>query len=155
MVNLNLTDLEFEYDDADPEGFRSGRVKVARGTAKRTGTSVWELPPGQAMCPYHYEIGEEEWLLVLEGEPTLRTPEGERRMAPHELVFFPTGPGGAHEVRNETEETVRALMWSEVVFPTATVSPDSDKIGIWTDAAKSDDLIARRSSGVDYFDGET
>ena len=46
-------------------------------------------------------------------------------------------------------------MWSEVVFPTATVYPDSDKIGIWTDAEKSDDLIARRSSGVDYFDGET
>ena len=32
MVHLNLADLEFEYDDTDPEGFRSGRVKVARGT---------------------------------------------------------------------------------------------------------------------------
>ena len=155
MVHLNLADLEFEYDDTEPEGYRSGRVKVARGTPQRTGTSVWELPPGQAMCPYHYEIGEEEWLLVLDGEPTLRTPEGNRRLRPQDLVFFPTGPDGAHEVRNETDGTVRALMWSEVVFPTATVYPDSDKIGIWTDPEKSDDVIVRRSSGVDYFDGET
>ena len=44
--------------------------------ATRTGTSVYELPPGQAICPYHYEYGEEEWLLVLVGRPTLRTPAG-------------------------------------------------------------------------------
>jgi hypothetical protein len=34
-----------------------------------------------------------------------------------------------------------------------TVYPDSDKIGVWT-GNKEDDLMARRSSGVDYFDGE-
>ena len=42
----------------------------------RTGASVYELPPGQSICPYHYEYGEEEWLLVLEGTASVRTPEG-------------------------------------------------------------------------------
>lgn len=39
--------------------------------ASTTGISVYELPPGQAICPYHYENLEEEWLLVLEARPTL------------------------------------------------------------------------------------
>ena len=47
-----------------------------------TGASVYELPPGQAICPYHYEYGEEEWLLVLDGRPTLRHPEGTDQLDP-------------------------------------------------------------------------
>ena len=43
--------------------------------------TVYELPPGQSICPYHYELGDEEWLIVLAGRPTLRTPEGEQRAA--------------------------------------------------------------------------
>ena len=35
--------------------------------AKNTGASLYEWPPGEALCPYHYEWAEEEWLLVLEG----------------------------------------------------------------------------------------
>ena len=31
--------------------------------------------------------------------------------------------------------------------------PDSDKIGIYT-GNREDDLMVRRSSGVDYYDGE-
>ena len=156
MVHLNLADLEFEYDDTDPEGYRAGRVKVARGTPKRTGTSVWELPPGQAMCPYHYEIGEEEWLLVLDGRAhaaNARRASGSCAAGPRLLPDRPRAERTRSETRPTT--TVRALMWSEVVYPTATVYPDSDKIGIWTDAEKSDDVIVRRSSGVEYFDGET
>ena len=44
-------------------------------------------------------------------------------------------------------------MWSPVLHPAATVYPDSDKIAVWT-GNKADDLIVRRSSGVEYFDGE-
>ena len=56
-------------------------------------------------------------------------------------------------MRNETDETVRVLMFSTVKYPTATVYPDSDKVGIWT-GNKVDDLIVTRSSGVDYWFGE-
>jgi uncharacterized cupin superfamily protein len=70
------------------------------------------------------------------------------------VAFFPRGPEGAHAVRNETDETVRVLMFSTVVEIAATVYPDSDKIGIWT-GNKADNLMAFRSSNVDYFAGET
>ncbi len=154
MLRVNLSRPQIEFDPSDPEGYRSGMHRLRKPGAGSTGASVYELPPGQAVCPYHYELGEEEWLLVIEGRPTLRTPEGEDQLEPLDMVLFPTGPEGAHKVTNDTDANVRIVMWSEVVYPTATVYPDSDKVGVFT-ADRSDNLMAKRSSGVDYFDGET
>ena len=157
MQRINIASPQFEYDADDPEGFRSGMARLGTllgGGAKESGITVYELPPGQAVCPYHYECGEEEWLLVLEGNPTLRYPDGSEPLAPWDVVFFPKGPEGAHGIRNESEETARVLMFSTVVVPTATVYPDSDKVGIWTGGPEAD-VIVRRESGVDYFDGES
>jgi uncharacterized cupin superfamily protein len=154
VLRINVSAPDFEYDPGDPEGFRSGMVRLGKQLgAERTGISVYELPPGEAICPYHYEHGEEEWLLVLAGNPTLRSPEGELALDPWDVVCFPVGPEGAHGIRNETDGTVRVLMFSNVVHPTVSVYPDSDKIGVWT-PGKQDDLIVERSSGVDYFEGE-
>jgi uncharacterized cupin superfamily protein len=156
MRRINISAPSFEYDDeADtPEGFRSGLVRLGPGLgASVTGATVYELPSGQAICPYHYEYGEEEWLLVLEGRPTLRHPEGTDGLEPSDLVFFTTGPDGAHLVRNETSETVRVLMFSNRLDPSACVYPDSDKIGMWT-GNRDDDMIALRSSRVGYWVGE-
>jgi uncharacterized cupin superfamily protein len=156
MHRVNIATPEFQYDDEDPDGFRAGLMRLGKvlGVPQRTGISVYELPPGQAVCPYHYEWGEEEWLLVLEGRPTLRHPEGEDALEPWDVAFFPRGPEGAHQIRNDTQETARILMFSDVVHPAATVYPDSDKIGVWTGGDRSDDIMVRRSSGVEYYDGE-
>jgi uncharacterized cupin superfamily protein len=154
MQLVNLSSPTFIYDDEDPPGFRCGMVRLgAQLGAEQTGTSLYELPPGQALCPYHYEYGEEEWLLVVSGRPSLRDPDGTHELEPDDVVFFPRGPQGAHQVRNDSDETVRVLMWSTVVVPAATVYPDSDKVGIWT-GNREDDLVVPRSSGVDYWHGE-
>src|SRR3954452_18958448 len=154
MRRINIAAPEFEYDGEDPEGFRAGQARLGKLLgATETGITIYELAPGQAVCPYHYEVGEEEWLLVLEGRPTLRHPEGSEALAPWDVALFPRGPEGAHGIRNETEETARVLMFSTVVVPTATVYPDSDKVGIWTGDAETDVLV-RRESRVEYFDGE-
>jgi uncharacterized cupin superfamily protein len=155
MPRLNIADPTFTYDEEDPDGFRGGMFRLGPQLgAKDTGTTVYELPPGQALCPYHYEYGEEEWVLVLVGCPTMRTPNGTEQLQPSDVVFFPMGPAGAHQIRNDTAETVRILMWSNVVHPTATAYPDSDKVGIWT-GDKSEDAMVVRSSKVDYYYGET
>ena len=154
MRRVNIADPSFNFDSDDPEGFRAGLFRVCSQLgAKQTGTSVYELPPGQAVCPYHYEYGEEEWALVLEGRPALRDPDGTAQLEPFDVVFFPMGPEGAHLIRNDTDEPVRLMMWSMVVVPTATAYPDSDKVGIWT-GVKEDDLMVRRSGNVEYYDGE-
>ncbi len=155
MRRVSIASPTIEYDDEDPDGFRAGMFRIGTQVgAKETGTSVYELPPGQALCPYHYEYGEEEWLLVLSGRPTLRTPEGTADLAPDDVAFFPKGPEGAHQVRNDSDETVRVLLWSQVIVPSATAYPDSDKVGIWT-GIKEENVMVRRSSKVDYYDGES
>jgi hypothetical protein len=45
-------------------------------------------------------------------------------------------------------------MFSSVTYPAVTVYPDSDKIGVYTGGDRSDDVIVRRSAGLDYYDGE-
>jgi len=115
---VNIASPRFSYDGEDAEGFRAGTFRLgpdlgaARLGSARLGATVYELAPGQAVCPYHYEYGEEEWLLVLEGRPTVRHPEGQDELASSDVVRFGVGPEGAHGVRNETEETVRVLMFS-------------------------------------------
>jgi uncharacterized cupin superfamily protein len=154
MKRINLADPELVYDPEDPEPYRIGHLSLRKAVgSERTGASLWQLAAGQSMCPYHYEVGEEEWLLVLSGNPTLRHPEGEDCLGPLDIVFFPRGPAGAHKVTNRTDEPVRVLMFSDVTVPTATVYPDSDKLGVWTGDAGTD-LMVRRSSGVEYYDGE-
>jgi uncharacterized cupin superfamily protein len=153
MRRVNLREQALGYDD-DPDGFRSGMARFGPQLgARQTGASLYELAPGQALCPYHYEYGDEEWLLVLAGRPSVRDPDGTHELEPLDVVFFPRGPEGAHQVRNDGDETARVLMWSTVVVPTATVYPDSDKIGIWTGNA-DDDVMVQRSSDIDYWHGE-
>jgi uncharacterized cupin superfamily protein len=155
MQRVNIADPSFRYDSDDPEGFRAGLFRFGTQLgAKDTGTSVYQLPPGQSICPYHYEYGEEEWALVLQGRPTLRTPDGTEQLEPFDVVFFPMGPAGAHQIRNDTDQPARVLMWSTVVVPTATAYPDSDKVGIWT-GVKEEDVMVVRSSNVDYYHGES
>jgi uncharacterized cupin superfamily protein len=155
MRKINIQAPEFTYDEEDPDGFRAGLFRFGPQLgATTTGTSVYEIPPGQAICPYHYEYGDEEWLIVLVGSPTLRRPEGTETLEPWDVVCFPPGPEGAHSVRNDTDETVRVLMYSTRSHPAATVYPDSDKIGIWT-GNPDDDLMVARSSKVGYYFGES
>src|SRR3954470_17083440 len=94
MKRINIAAPQFTYDGEDPEGFRSGMARLGKLLvgAEESGITVYELPPGQSICPYHYEVGEEEWLLVLEGNPTLRHPEGSERLEPWDVVFFEKGP---------------------------------------------------------------
>jgi uncharacterized cupin superfamily protein len=154
MLRVNIADPPFKYDPSDPEGYRTGLYRFGSDLgAEQTGTSVYELPPGQAICPYHYEYGEEEWALVLSGRPSLRTPDGISQLAPFDVVFFPKGPAGAHQLRNETNDPVRVMMWSTIVVPTATAYPDSDKVGIWT-GVEGEDAMVVRSSDVPYYHGE-
>jgi uncharacterized cupin superfamily protein len=142
-------------DEWDGEETRTGYARrgVALGPrlgATKLGTSLYELPPGETSFPYHYELGCEEWLIVVAGRPTLRDPTGERELQPGELVCFPDGPAGAHLVRNDTDEPARILFVS-TKSPVAVVRfPDSKKTMAWT----KDEGAELYRETVDYYDGE-
>lgn len=130
-----------------PEGYRrsSTRPGAALG-AVRTGLGVYELPPGQAIGPYHYEDPDEEWLLVVSGTPTLRHPGVEEQLEPLDTVFFPPGPAGAHLVRNDSESPARVAMFSSTSAAGAVVYPDSDMVWMWTNDGAVDIVVDRRSA---------
>lgn len=87
---VNVAALELKQFPDLPVGFRPEIARLGKLVgATRTGMSVYELPPGEAIGPYHYEDPEEEWLLVVDGRPTLRHPSGEDELAPWDVVFFP------------------------------------------------------------------
>ena len=141
-------------DGDEPEGYRTGATRVGAAVGGQAlAVRVYELPPGQSSCPYHYEY-EEEWLVVLEGSVSVRTPEGEQTLSRGEIVCFPPGPAGAHKTSNDGAGTARIMMFSSAREPAFAVYPDSDKIGVWP-GNPADEVMLRRSDGrVDYWDGE-
>ena len=154
MKTHNIFAPDFDYDPDDPDGYHAGcdRFGPKIGAAK-IGCSVYELPPGQALCPYHFE-SDEEWIIVLEGHPSVRHPGGIDVLAPGDAGAFPIGPEGAHKVFNASEETVRFLMLSTKEEPAYTVYPDSNKIGYWN-GNRAEHVLVRLGENLDYYDGET
>jgi uncharacterized cupin superfamily protein len=155
MLRANVFSSRSEFDAQDPPGYRSGVARVGSevgGTA--LAVKAYELPPGESLCPYHYEY-EEEWLIVLDGAVTVRTPEGEESLGRGDIVCFQPGPAGAHKATNDGPSTARVMMFSSAREPAVAVYPDSQKIGVWP--GNPDDVVMlRRGDGrVDYWDGET
>ena len=115
---------------------------------------MYDVDPGKKLWLYHLHHANEEWLVVLRGRPTLRTPDGERELVEGDVACFPRGATGAHLVRNATEEPVRILMLSTLVVPDIVESPDSGKF--YTLSAKGE-LIFQTLYGepAEYWDGES
>lgn len=118
--------------------------------------SLWEVGPGEAAYPYHYHLGEEELVLVLDGAPSLRTPAGWRELEPGELVSFLRGEQGAHQLVNRTATTVRFLAFSTQGDPDLVVYPDSGKLGAYERLPQGGGLQAmfRAADAVGYYEGE-
>ena len=158
MPNL----FETEWDGGqDRPGFTYRRAKLgAQAGAEHLGASLYELPPGETAFPYHWHSGNEELLIVVAGQPSLRTEEGWRELREGEVVSFPRGGRGAHQVSNRSSETARILVVSEMNAPDVVAQPDSGKFLAATrppgGVSREGDLFGafRRSDEVDYWEGE-
>ena len=154
MDVFNL-DAAHDWDTENGQaGYRHRVTAVGRRLgAKLLGGSLYELPPGEKTWPYHYELGCEEWLIVVSGRPTLRRPDGEQELGPGDVAVFPEGPAGAHLVVNRTAEPCRVLILSSK-SPLAVVHyPDSGKVGIWSQEDGYQAML-RTEPKLDYWDGE-
>ncbi len=109
IMSPNIFSREFDTErDGDGAVKRQNFVGRKAGS-KRIGATVWELEPGATAYKYHFHYGEEELLIVLEGVPTLRTPEGSKELEAGEVVSFPVGPDGAHQLVNNSDAVARFL----------------------------------------------
>ena len=153
-MKVNLLDddgwMERDWPPEKP-GFQWRRKRVA---GDHLGASLYELPPGQRTFPYHYELGNDELLVVIVGRPTLRASDGERELKPGDCVLLPSGPQGAHQVINETEEPARVLLVSNFAMPRAAVQVDSGKIMIRWGVGPEERRWFPLDAEVDYWAGE-
>jgi uncharacterized cupin superfamily protein len=138
----------------DREGWRSKDAWVGRRIgAELIGGSMYELEPGDRLWPYHAHHANEEWLVVLRGEPTLRTPEGERVLREGDVICFLRGKEGAHQVTNRTGDPIRVLMLSTLIAPDVVEYLDTGKVGA-RDAKGERILLTRPGPVLDYWEGE-
>ena len=97
-----------QWELESEEEWAAGKAtRLPRGT--EIGATLYEIAPGQTSGFYHFHHGAEELLVVLRGRPTLREPAGERQLEEGDVVHFPVGPDGAHQLRNDTDGPVRYL----------------------------------------------
>ncbi|MBA3842165.1 MAG: cupin domain-containing protein [Actinobacteria bacterium] len=149
---FNLLDEQLEAARHSRDGHRvSERSFGTELGALHASLALYELPPGQAAAAYHYELTREEWLFVVSGELTLRTPAGERVLQPGSIVCFRPGAEGAHAVRNDSHEPVRYAMTSTKEESRSIVYPDSGKIAVVGPGFKR---IMKLGEDLDYWDGE-
>jgi len=87
-----------------------------------------DLAPGQDLGPYRYDHGNETWLLVTAGRPTIRHADGEEQLEPGDLICLAAGPGGAHQVSNHSADHVRMLRLATQRSPTMVVFPDTETL---------------------------
>ena len=91
-----------EWEVESGEEWAAGRSRrLPRGG--KVGATLYEIAPGRTSGYYHFHHGAEELLVVLRGRPTLREPAGEHELAEGDVVHFPVGPEGAHQLTNRSE----------------------------------------------------
>jgi uncharacterized cupin superfamily protein len=152
---VNIYQPVFDEPRKHP-GFTADRARIGRQAGTRElGASLWEIPAGQAAYPYHYHLAEEELIVVLAGRLRLRTPEGWRRLEEGDVVSFPVGEHGGHQVVNDGDVPARMLALS-TQRPDVVVYPDSGKLGAFERRPEGGGLhkLFRLDDEVDYWEGE-
>jgi uncharacterized cupin superfamily protein len=156
----NVFENEWDAEQSDP-GFSWKRMRLgARLGAEKLGASLFELPPGERSFPYHLHHANEELLIVLDGQVTVRREDGEEELRRGDTVLFPTGPRGAHQIVNRSDCPARLLMVSTMIEPEILEYPDTNKVGLMAGAApgKGDEAglqtYLRRDAEVGYLENE-
>jgi len=153
MKIFNLYSDEWD-EPRDREGWRIKEAFVGHHIGgELLGASMSEVEPGNKLWPYHTHHANEEWVIVLRGEPTLRTHEGERQLREGDVVAFPRGNDGAHQIRNDTDVPIRVLMLSTLIAPDIVEYLDSGKVGARSVAGERI-MFGKPGPELDYWDGE-
>lgn len=159
MGITNVNDLDWsELDGGNMEIRRKQLGDAANG--EQLGCSLYELPSGQEAWPYHYHTSNEEAIYVLAGEGTLRLAGETHPLDESDYVALPADESGGHKVINDSEGSLRYLVFSTMNEPDVTVYPDSGKFGVYVGSPpggrreRSLEGYYFIDDAVDYWDGE-
>ena len=130
----------------------ASRYRVLSDTRKdgrKIGVAVEELPPAKQSVPFHYHMLEEEHIIALEGEATLRLGEERYPVRAGDYVCFPAGQRAGHCLINESDAPFRFIIIGDHEQNEVCVYPDSNKV-----MTRVLDRAIYRNERLDYWDGE-
>jgi uncharacterized cupin superfamily protein len=90
------------------------------------GVNLTRLAPGGTSALLHSHVVQDEFIYVLEGEPTLETDAGKTPLRPGMCAGFKGGTGDAHRLVNETDRDVVYLEIGDRVPGDGVNYPDDD-----------------------------
>jgi len=110
---------------------------------------IKSLFPGKFSYPYHFHRNAEELFIILEGESTLRSPEGYQTISKGDIIFFEEGSSGTHQLYNHSDEQLIYIDLRTKANIDVCEYPDSGKISILPALD-----IFEKGSKVSYYTGE-
>jgi uncharacterized cupin superfamily protein len=132
MSRLDLSSIPVLSGTGYPEAFAeavSGRSRQALGDAggiTQFGVNLTELQPGAASSQRHWHSQEDEFVMVVSGELTLITDEGETLMRAGDCAAFPAGRPNGHHLVNRGWGTALFLAVGSRIENDKATYPDID-----------------------------
>jgi len=146
---INIDEAAAEHS-VDPGNFEATLREIGDLIgARKLGYWMVDLAPGKRFCPLHAHQLEEEMFIVWEGTPTIRTPRGTFVCRPGDVIAFPVGDVGAHQLLNASDKPCKVFMLGMDEQEEVCYYPDSDKVLVGGRR-----LRVRASPHLDYYDGE-
>ena len=137
-----------DYSRGDRFGIRFRQIGEFGGCS-HVGVCVEIIAPGKQSYPAHYHMLEEEHLLILEGQITLRLGENSHEMSAGDYVCFPAGQKAGHALVNNSNAPCRYLIIGERNPNDVIVFTDSGRVSV-----RLTDEGYRKSATMDYWEGE-
>ena len=130
--------LESNYP-AEFAGVCEKREKRRLGDAfglRNFGVNLVRLAPGSASAQRHWHSAQDEFIYILDGEATLVTDAGERRMGPGAMMGFPANSPDGHQLVNKSDGDVLYLEVGDRSEGDEVDYPDIDLLVRWIDGTR-------------------
>lgn len=148
MNVINLFDNDSYIESHQKLKYKYSYKGVAENLgAEKLGYHVEILEPKCFSAPYHWHSIEEEFIIVLEGEATVRKNGEYYKVKAGDLVHYGTGPTSAHQMYNHTEKPMKYFVLGMIDEKDACTYPDSNKFN----DGKS---VTQDGVPVDYYKDE-
>lgn len=122
------------WQQSGPDSYVCRVVELDPLPLAEIGAHIEEIAPGNAGCPLHYHLCQEEQFYVLEGTLTVRElpPDAdtfrEYVLHPGDLVVWPAGTRIAHQLLNRSDAPARFFAMSDRHAHDVCVYPNSGKV---------------------------
>lgn len=135
---INLPTEERNPYPAPFDTVLNGRMRRVIGDVNgltKFGVNLTELLPGAVSALRHWHSKEDEFIYIIEGNPTLITNDGAQPLKPGFCACFPAGSENAHRLENTTNLRVLYLEvgnrsnGEEVFYPDNNMLLDKSKNG--------------------------